>query len=125
MAEVSINAAETPTEQLVREAKREAEVQDAKGRRLKLVKPSPLIQFKLVKMVGGEAAANQVYMAMVMPLIFVQQIDDALVPTPQTERELEALIERLGEEGIEAATMGVHEHFGGLDPAKLRDEVKN
>lgn len=125
MADVTINPAPTPSEQLVAEAKREATITDARGRSIKLVRPGPLAQFRLVKLVGGDTAMNQVYMGMVMPLVFVQYIDGDIVPMPQTERELEALIERLGEDGIEAVMKGVVENFDQADAAKVRDEVKN
>lgn len=124
MADVTINTDEAPSEQLVRQAKREAVVTDEKGRKIRLVRPGPLAQFNLVKLVGGEAAANSVYMGMTLPLIFVQAIDDALVPPPQTQRELEALIERLEDEGITAVMNGVAEHFGATDTAKAAEDVK-
>lgn len=125
MADVTINADDAPSIQVVKEAKREATITDARGRSIKLVRPGPLAQFKLVKLVGGETALNQVYMGMVMPLIFVQLIDGDVAPMPQTERELEALIERLGEDGIEAVMKGVVEHFDQADAAKVRADVKN
>lgn len=125
MADISIDTDPTPSEQLVKEAKREATVTDARGRKIRLVRPGPLAQFNLVKLVGGAAASNQVYMGMILPLIFVQGIDEVLVSMPQTERELEALIERLGEDGITAVMEGVTKSFDAADQAKTQDAVKN
>lgn len=107
---VTIN--ETPSEQLVKDALKEVVVPDRRGRKIKLAKPSTLAQFRLVKVLGGEAAANQVYMGMILPLIFVTAIDDDPVYFPNNEREVDALIQRLDEDGIAAVAIGVQENWG-------------
>ncbi|KAG0167309.1 hypothetical protein DFQ30_006189 [Apophysomyces sp. BC1015] len=53
---------------------------------------------------------------MVLPLIFVTAIDDDPVFQPASKREVEALIQRLDEDGIAAVLQGVQANFGSEDP---------
>lgn len=113
---LTVNRPETPSEQLVKEATQEHVVIDRKGRKIRLAKPSVLSQFRIVKVLGPDAAANQTYVGMIMPLLFVASIEDDPVYFPNTEAEIDALIQRLSDEGIEAVALGVQEHWGGGDP---------
>jgi hypothetical protein len=114
----------SPSEQVIAKAAQEAEVIDALGRIIVLRKPGPLAQFRVVEAVGNDAAKNEVYMGMVLPLIFVVSIDEAIVPPPVTKAQIEALIQRLGEEGIAAVAEGVYANFGKQDPEKDKAEIK-
>jgi len=87
-----------------------ATVTDATGRLIMLRKPGVLAQFRLVEALG-RSAQNQVYMGMVLPLLFVGSIDGAAVVPPATKGEVEALITRLDEAGIQAVMLGVQQHF--------------
>lgn len=93
--------AASPSEQLVRQALKEETVKDGKGRAYLMRKPSVLAQFRLVQAVGPEVAANQTYMQMINPLIYLGAIDGEPVPLPMSMREVEALIQRLDEDGLE------------------------
>lgn len=75
------------------------ELSDATGRTIVVKKPGVLSQYRLVEALG-HAAANQVYMAMTMPLLFVSSIDGDPITQPRTKAEVEALIQRLGDEGV-------------------------
>lgn len=66
-----------------------------------LKKPNVLRQYQIVEVVG-ESAKNAVYMSMIMPLLWVVSIDGDDQPFISTKLELEALITRLGEDGIDA-----------------------
>lgn len=66
-----------------------------------LKKPGILAQYRIVEVVG-DSAKNQVYMNMIMPVLWVAEINGEPQPQPSTKRELEALIQRLGEDGIGA-----------------------
>lgn len=91
------------------------------GKRITLSRPGVLAQFRLVKMLG-QAAQNQAYVQMVMPLLYVAEIDDADGQGPQSlvfpnsERELEALIARLDEEGVAQVGMAVLKYYSGIVP---------
>lgn len=100
-----------PSEQMTAHVRTEFSVVDALGRRITLRKPNVLAQFKLVKMMG-ESAKNSAYMAMISPLTYVTAIDGDMVGLPVSERELEALIQRLDEAGFMAVVEGIQEHFG-------------
>lgn len=113
MAKVTLN--ETPSAQLVKKATAEVVVVDVRGRSITLKKPGVLAQFRLVEILG-DAAKNEVYMGMVLPLIFIAAIDGELVPQPVNKLQVEGLIQRLDEDGINAVMAGVQEHFGRVDP---------
>jgi hypothetical protein len=114
---VTINPESTPSAQLMAQAAAEVEVIDARARIIKLKKPGVLAQYRMIELVG-DSAKNEVYMAMVMPLIFVTAIDGDPVYQPAKKSELEALIQRLDEDGIAAVMAGVQENFGKSDPEK-------
>ena len=110
----------SPTQTLIRDAVKEASITDALGRRLTLRKPDVLAQYRIVKLVGGETAKNEVYMGMIQPIIFLHAIDGDQVFFPRTESELEANIQRLGDEGLAAVMACMMENWGKL----LTDEEK-
>lgn len=114
MAKCTVNT--TPSEQIVKAASADVLVTDKRGRSFKLKKPGVLAQFRLVEALG-DVAKNEVYMGMVLPLIFIVAIDDDPVVQPTSKLQVEALIQRLDEDGIEAVMNGVQEHFGQVDPA--------
>lgn len=99
---IAIDKAATPTEELIRQATKEEVVTDERGRQITLRKPGVLAQYRIVEAAGAEAAANQTYMQMVTPLIYVAKIDDDAVFLPKSKGEIEALLQRLDEEGLAA-----------------------
>lgn len=114
----------TAAAQAVAKAQVTSEVIDDSGRIIKLRKPGVLAQFRLIEALG-DTAQNQVYMAMVLPLIFVTEIDDDPVVPPTRKSEVEALIQRLDEHGIAAVQAGVQEHFGASTPEQDKAALKN
>lgn len=123
--DVKLTINETPAQQLIAKANAESSVTDATGRVIKLKKPGVLAQYRLVEIVGAEAAKNDVYMSMVLPLIFVTEIDDKPLLQPRTKAEVDALIQRLDEDGIAAVMKGVQENFGNNDPEADKAALKN
>jgi hypothetical protein len=116
--------AETPSQTVMRQTGQEVVVTDSKNRQIVLRKPGILAQYAMIEAVGGEAAKNQVYMAMVMPLIFVASIDGEAVSAPNTKLEVKALIKRLDEHGVEAVIAGVEANFAPQDPDADREALK-
>lgn len=108
-----------PSDQIVQQANAETTVTDKRGRVIKLKKPGVLAQFRLIEALG-DTAKNTVYMGMVLPLIFVTAIDDDPVYLPASKREVEALIQRLDEDGIDAVLQGVQANFGSEDPEAVK-----
>ncbi|MCK4121404.1 hypothetical protein HFK83_03340 [Ralstonia pseudosolanacearum] len=122
MTTVTINP--SPSEQLIKAAAAEVTVQDDKGRTLSLRKPGVLAQYRLVEAVGPEAAKNEVYMAMIMPLIYVASVDGNPVIMPTNKRQVDALIQMLDEEGVAAAMAGVQANFGAPNPEADAEALK-
>lgn len=96
----------------------------ANGMRMKIRKPRNVAQLRLISLVGAEDAKNQVYMSLVSPLLWIESIDDEPVGMLVSKRELEALFERVGDEGLTA----IVEHIAKaipLDSKALEAEAKN
>jgi hypothetical protein len=115
---------ESPSAAVMKSANAEHVVFDSRGRAITLKKPGVLAQFKIVEILG-DTASNQTFMGMVFPTLYVAAIDGDPVSRPTKRAELDALIQRLDEEGIEAIMKGVPEHFGAPDPEKDAAAVKN
>lgn len=122
MANVTLN--ETPSEEATAKAQTEFDISDARNRTIKLKKPGVLAQYRLIEILGA-SAKNEVYMAMVLPLIYVTSIDGEIVHQPISKREVEALIQQLDEDGIEAVMAGVQASFGKQDPEADKAALKN
>lgn len=125
MSDVKLTINETPTAQVIAKANAESSVTDSTGRVIKIKKPGVLAQYRLVEIVGADAAKNEVYMSMVLPLIYVSEIDDKPLPQPRSKVEVDALIQRLDEAGIEAVMKGVQDAFGNADPEADKAALKN
>jgi hypothetical protein len=93
---------ETPSQLLMMAAVQLETVTDDLGRRLTLRHLTALDRFRLFKTVGGELAQNPPYFGMAALAASVIDIDGVPVPPPMTEGQLESLVQRLGDEGIEA-----------------------
>jgi hypothetical protein len=101
--------------QLIKDAIQEHTVTDTKGRKIRLVKPSPLAQFRILKAIGSENAMNGAYVMSIMPLLFVADIDGEVVHFPASDAEVEAIIMRLGDDGLVAVTQAISERWGGQE----------
>jgi hypothetical protein len=113
----------TPSAELLKAAKAEATITDSKGRAIVLKKPGVLAQYRLVEALG-KTASNEVYMGMVLPLIYIASIDGE--PVSATNKlQIEALIQRLDEDGIQAVMKGVQDNFGAPDPGADKAALKN
>jgi hypothetical protein len=89
----------TPTQELIANAAKD-ELLKGDGITILVRKPGPLAQFRLIAAVGAELAANQTYMQMINPLIYISQINGEDVMPPMSNLEVEALITRLDDEGL-------------------------
>lgn len=72
---------------------------DAGGRVLTFKKPSVLEGYRLVRIVGD---VSDRYMGMLAPLVWVRSIDGDPVAFPNSQRDIDLLIQRLGEDGVTA-----------------------
>ena len=77
-------------------------VTDTQGRRLELRKLTALEKLRLFKAAGPHLAQNQPWLGMAVLACSVAAIDDVPVPMPANESLIEALVQRLGDDGIAA-----------------------
>ena len=123
MGEPTVTINESPSAQIIAPALTEFTVTDAKGRTLKLKKPVALAQYRMIEAMG-DSASIQAYFAMAMPLIYLVSIDGDAVYTPNRKSELEALIQRLDTDGIDAIMQGIQDNFITPDPEEDKKTLK-
>lgn len=122
MAKVTIEKADTPSESIIREASRAFAVEDARGRKIGIKKLTALDRMKLFEACGPENSKNEAYLGYASLVFHVASIDGEAVARPSNKLQLEALTQRLDDDGIDAVARGVQEHFvpsdQGLDALK-------
>lgn len=79
---------------------------DAKGRKLTTREITVLDQVKLLRAIGPAQSSNTPYVRLVTAAAMVTMIDGTPMPMPVNERQIDAAIERLGDEGF--AAIAVH-----------------
>lgn len=114
---------DSPSDQIIAKAAQTVTVKDSAGREITIKKPGILAQYRLVE-VAGESAKNEVYMRMILPLIYVTAIDGDPVSQPANKLQLEALIQRLDEHGIVAIDKGANQNFGETNPEEDAAAIK-
>lgn len=77
---------------------------------LGLKRPEVLAEFRMVE-AAGPVAANQTWMNMAAPLIYIVEIDGKPVAPPTTKMGIEALVQRLGTDGYKALMKGIEDNF--------------
>jgi hypothetical protein len=120
---INESAAQTPTAQVIAKAAQEANVTDSKGRVITLRKPGILAQYRIIE-VMGQSADIATYRGMVTPLIWISAIDGDHVPPLASKLQLEGLIQRIGDEGLEAVVSGIVKHFGQQDAEADKAAIK-
>lgn len=78
------------------------EVTDEKGRRILVRTIGPRERMRLFKAIGPTNSKNEPYVGTATLAFAVSKIDDDPVPVPANEIGIEALVDRLGDEGIGA-----------------------
>lgn len=102
--------------------KSEMTITDPNGKKILLKKPNVLAQYRIVEILG-DTSKNEVYMAMVMPLLYVEAIDGITVVINK-KSELEALILRLADEGVSAVMLSVQENFMPKNAEDQKEQLK-
>lgn len=113
-----------PSDEVTASVNRVVEITDSKGRIIKLKKPGVLTQYRIVEALG-DASKNSMYMAMVLPLLYVASIDDMTINMPRTKLEVESLIQSLDHDGVDAVMEGVTTNFMPRDPDADKAAIKN
>ena len=97
-------------------------VTDPQGRRLHLRKLTALDKLRLFKAAGPHLAQNQPWLGMAVLACSVAAIDDIPVPMPTNENLIEALVQRLGDDGINAIATALAPE---TDTATITANAKN
>jgi hypothetical protein len=122
MAKATIRTvSESPTEQVTKAANAIEYCNDSRGRRIGIVKPTALARYRLLKMLGADNAGNPHVLGYAMLAACVRSLDGNDVMAPNNEREIEVLIDRLGDEGFEAIGKCLADKYG-LAPTEASDE---
>ena len=95
-------AFETPSARLVAAAQAAPAVTDSRGRVLSLRRLTALDKLRLFKAAGPVLSQNQPWLGMALLACSVAALDDVPVPPPVTEGQVEALVARLGDDGLAA-----------------------
>ena len=92
-------------------------ITDTQGRRLELRKLTALEKLRMFKAAGPHLAQNQPWLGMAVLACSVAAIDDVPVPMPASEALIEALVQRLGDDGINAVAAALAPDPGAADIA--------
>lgn len=115
---------ETPSENIARTANAAREIPDALGRKLVIKRPGALDKMRLFKVIGGENSKNEMYMGYAMLAISTVSIDGDAIDPCTSVRDVEGLVQRLGDEGIQAIGEAFAED-GDMSQKELVDSAHN
>lgn len=115
---------ETPSQNMTRDANAMCYETDKRGRRIGVVKPSALTRYRLLKILGPESAKNEPLLGHAMLAFLVREINGEPVQVPNSERQIEAMIDRLDDDGLNAIGKCLKDQFGvgdddGIDEVEL------
>ncbi len=105
---------EGPSARLVAEAEQKVVIRDGRGRELVLRRLNALEKLRLFKAAGPKLAENEPWLGMAALACSVAAIDGVPVPLPAGEGQIESLVERLGDDGLEAVARALEVEGGSL-----------
>jgi hypothetical protein len=115
--------APSPSEQAVRAGRPEFSDTDALGRLIVLRKPTTWEKFELPRILGA-SSINPGWIFQAQMILHVKRIGEDTDVFFTTERELKAIVESLGDEGMETVEKLFIENFMQTGEA-AKDEIKN
>lgn len=77
-------------------------ITDAKGRKLTIRELTIMDQVRMLRAIGPAQSGNQQYVQLVTMAMMVAEIDGVPQPIPRDERTIDAMITRLGDDGMQA-----------------------
>ena len=120
MATVTVHAdaaGETPSQSIVRAANQPATLTAADGRSIAVKRLNPLDRLKLFEVVGAENSRNEQYVGYAALAFLVTAIDGEPVARPANRIQLEALVQRLDDAGMDAVAAHLQAQAGAAEPA--------
>lgn len=100
-----------------------ATVTDRRGRTIRIRRSNPARRRALYKLIGPENSRNLPLVGEYQMALSVVEIDGEQIPFPAKEAFLEATMDRLGDEGLEAVAQGWRDS-GWIDEGRPA-EIKN
>ncbi len=92
----------TPTASVLGLAEERLSTADKAGRKLAVRRLNALDKLRLLKAAGPVLSENQAWLGVAMLAASVVEIDGVPVPMPATEQQIEGLVGRLGDPGLDA-----------------------
>lgn len=116
---------ETPTQAVVRAANAVVEATDSRGRTWGVKKLGPLARLQLFKVLGADLSENRMFMGTCALAASVVSVDGEPIAPASSLLKLEGLVDRLGDEGLEAIGKAIADNFGVKEDDDLADAAKN
>lgn len=113
----------TPTELVTSRSDRKSELCDARGRRIQLRELTALDTLRLLKLAGPQLSMNQGWLSIATLAYSVSEIDGVPVPIPTSEVQIEAIVERLGDQTLTMIADSLDAPKGDVVPTE--DHVGN
>ncbi len=114
---------DSPSARLIAAANEALAARDGSGREIALRRLGALDKLRLFKAAGPALAQNAPYLGMAMLAASVTAIEGVPVPYPTNEAQIEAIVARLGDEGIAAVAAALAP--SGAEDESLRDRAGN
>lgn len=113
----------TPSALVTSRDDRISELCDARGRRVRVRELTALDTLRLLKLAGPHLSMNEAWLSIATLAYSVIEIEGVPVPVPTTEAQIEAVVERLGDQAL---TMIADSMDGRKDRvAATKDNVGN
>jgi hypothetical protein len=100
-------------------------VTDSRGRSIGIKKPTVLQRLRLFEIVGAENSKNEMYLGYASLALLVVEIDGEHLGAPTSKREMEALVQQLDDDGLNAVAAEAARQFGAQEKDEQRDVIKN
>ena len=92
----------TPSQTILAAAQQEWDIRDVRGRAIRIRKLTALDTLRLFKAAGPILAQNDPWISVAALAMSVVEVDSIPVPPPVSEAQIEAMVARLGDEGLSA-----------------------
>lgn len=102
----------TPTRLIISNAGKTLEILDSEGRRLTIRRINALDRLRLLKAAGPELSQNDAWLNMAALAISVVEVNGTPRVTPTSERQIEAIISELGDNGLQTISDALRENDG-------------
>ena len=100
----------TPTATVLDAANERLSISDQAGRAIIARRLNALDKLRLLKAAGPMLSENQAWLSVAMLAASVVEIDEIPVPMPTSEKQIEALVARLGDAGLDAVAIAISDH---------------